>query len=99
MLIDFSLRAHPSQLDPMQYANPVLGDEQVFDVELDRSTELLPIRADIQEVPLEDMHSAGTSAPEAVNAAEKEDVAAEPGEALPLLLCHLPALIRPQTTP
>ena len=74
------INAHATQLDPMHYANPILGDEQVFDVELDRSTELLPVRADIQEVSLEDMHSAETSTSEAVGAAEKEEVAAEPGE-------------------
>ncbi|KAI0657331.1 hypothetical protein C8Q70DRAFT_282742 [Cubamyces menziesii] len=75
---------HWVELDPMHYANPILGDEQVFDVELDRSTELLPVRADIQEVPLEDMHSAETSTSEAVGAAEKEEVAAEPDYAVRL---------------
>ncbi|KAH9891741.1 hypothetical protein C8Q73DRAFT_86298 [Cubamyces lactineus] len=95
---------HWVELDPMQYANPVLGDEQVFDVELDRSTELLPIRPDIQEVPLEDMHSAGTSAPEAVGAAEKGDVAAEPDYAVKLrsLVPQFPMTLKgtlPHATP
>lgn len=36
---------HWVELDPLHTAvNPVLGDEQVLDVELDRHTELLPIR-------------------------------------------------------
>ncbi|KAI0335802.1 hypothetical protein GY45DRAFT_1316533, partial [Cubamyces sp. BRFM 1775] len=69
---------HWVELDPMQYANPVLGDEQVFDVELDRSTELLPVRADIQEARLEDMQSAETNVPAAVSTAEKEEIATEP---------------------
>ena len=37
---------HWVELDPFHTSvvNPVLGDEQVLDVELDRHTELLPIR-------------------------------------------------------
>lgn len=63
----------------MHYLNPVEGDEQMFDVELDRSTELLPVPADDQEPSLEDMHDADTApdAPEAAQAEEEED---EPGE-------------------
>ena|ERR1700722_1312859 len=34
------------QLDPMKGAYPALGDEQVFDIELDRSTPLLPVAED-----------------------------------------------------
>lgn len=37
---------HWVELDPYHTAvNPVLGDEQILDVELDRHTELLPIRS------------------------------------------------------
>ncbi|KAI0356404.1 hypothetical protein OH77DRAFT_1423341 [Trametes cingulata] len=68
---------HWVELDPMHYAQPVLGDEQVFDVELDRSTELLPVRDDIKDISLDDMHIAQTAA-EAVKAEEPEEVAAEP---------------------
>jgi len=36
---------HWVELDPFHTAlNPVLGDEQIVDVELDRHTELLPLR-------------------------------------------------------
>ncbi len=63
----------------MHYLNPVEGDEQMFDVELDRSTELLPVPADDQEPSLEDMHDADTASdePEAAKAGEEE---VEPGE-------------------
>lgn len=30
-----------SQLDPMHYITPTLGEEQVIDIELDRNTQLL----------------------------------------------------------
>ncbi len=41
----------------MQYATAQLGEEQVFDVELDRHTELLPTRDDVRAVSWEDMQS------------------------------------------
>lgn len=63
----------------MHYLNPVEGDEQMFDVELDRSTELLPVSADDQEPSLEDMHDADT-APDAPEAAKTEVKEIEPGE-------------------
>ncbi|EIW59252.1 uncharacterized protein TRAVEDRAFT_71391 [Trametes versicolor FP-101664 SS1] len=63
---------HWVELDPMHYLNPVEGDEQMFDVELDRSTELLPVPADDQEPSLEDMHDADT-APDAREAAQAEE--------------------------
>ncbi|KAL4251232.1 hypothetical protein ABKN59_006315 [Abortiporus biennis] len=41
---------HWVELDPLHLSTPVAGDEQVFDVELDRNTEFLPIRPDAREV-------------------------------------------------
>ncbi|OCH91897.1 hypothetical protein OBBRIDRAFT_774513 [Obba rivulosa] len=35
---------HWVELDPMHTGYPVLGEEQVLDIELDRNTELLPVR-------------------------------------------------------
>lgn len=32
----------------------MLGDEQVFDVELDRNTQLLPVRADVRKLTWKD---------------------------------------------
>ena len=34
------------QLDPVHLSTPILGDEQFFDVELDRNTELLNVQAE-----------------------------------------------------
>jgi hypothetical protein len=57
------------KLDALRAANPVLGDEQVVDVELDRNTTLYPIRKNHRQpaweldgrdaystIPLEDKH-------------------------------------------
>ena len=41
-----SLIIQNEKLDPLHLSTPVLGDEQVFDVELDRNTLFLPIRED-----------------------------------------------------
>ena len=35
-----------SQLDPLHLSHAVPGEEQVFDITLDRATELLPVRQD-----------------------------------------------------
>ena len=45
---------HWVELDPFHTSlvNPVLGDEQLLDVELDRHTELLPIRRSDDPGPL-----------------------------------------------
>ncbi|PIL22634.1 hypothetical protein GSI_15325 [Ganoderma sinense ZZ0214-1] len=48
---------HWVELDPMQYTTAQLGDEQVFDVELDRHTELLPVRDDVRAVSWEGVQS------------------------------------------
>ncbi|KAL7279869.1 hypothetical protein ACG7TL_006278 [Trametes sanguinea] len=70
---------HWVDLDPMHYANPALGDEQVFDVELDRSTELLPVPPDLREHNPQDMLTAETSVTaEPDKAAEVEEVVPEP---------------------
>lgn len=51
-----------SQLDPLRLAHAILGDEQVFDVELDRNTELLPLRGDTRKVGWhDDDHEHSTS--------------------------------------
>lgn len=36
------LTIHRRKLDPIHYSAPVLGEEQFFDVELDRHTQFLP---------------------------------------------------------
>ncbi|KAI9058472.1 hypothetical protein FKP32DRAFT_1761914, partial [Trametes sanguinea] len=70
---------HWVDLDPMHYANPVLGDEQVFDVELDRSTELLPVPPDVREVNPQDMLTAETTVTAEPNkAAQAAEVPPEP---------------------
>ena len=43
-----------NQIDPLHLGHPVLGDEQVFDVELDRNTQLLPFRADVRKLTWKD---------------------------------------------
>ncbi|KAM5534983.1 hypothetical protein V8D89_011356, partial [Ganoderma adspersum] len=48
---------HWVELDPMQHTTAQLGEEQVFDVELDRHTELLPVRDDVRAVSWEDVQS------------------------------------------
>lgn len=45
---------HDLQSDALHLGHPVLGDEQVFDVELDRNTELLPVREDQRKVSWKD---------------------------------------------
>ncbi|KAI0927055.1 hypothetical protein AcV5_007694 [Taiwanofungus camphoratus] len=45
---------HWVELDPIHVAHPVIGDEQVFDVELDRNTELLPVREDRRKITWDD---------------------------------------------
>ncbi|KAI0372264.1 hypothetical protein BV20DRAFT_1051008 [Pilatotrama ljubarskyi] len=79
---------HWVELDPMHYAQPVLGDEQVFDVELDRSTEFLPVRAGVKEASLDDMHVSETAA--GVTKAEEET---EEGEAEPDYSVRLRSLV------
>lgn len=58
----------PVQLDPLRLNTPVSGDQQVFDVELDRSTELLPTVTDRQPagwevltIPLSSVEQDGSS--------------------------------------
>ena len=41
-------------MDPLHLGHPVLGDEQVFDVELDRNTQLLPVREDVRKLSWKD---------------------------------------------
>ncbi len=65
----------------MQHSSAVLGDEQVFDVELDRHTELLPVREDAREVSWhaeQQFSSVGQDGP----AEEEEEEEPEPGEIL-----------------
>ncbi|PCH40183.1 hypothetical protein WOLCODRAFT_150222 [Wolfiporia cocos MD-104 SS10] len=45
---------HWVDLDPLHNAYPTLGDEQVFDVELDRNTELFPVRPDTRKITWKD---------------------------------------------
>ncbi|KAF9820734.1 hypothetical protein IEO21_01177 [Rhodonia placenta] len=53
---------HWVELDPLRLAHAILGDEQVFDVELDRNTELLPLRGDTRKVGWhDDDHEHSTS--------------------------------------
>ncbi|KAI8986065.1 hypothetical protein BD414DRAFT_48158 [Trametes punicea] len=88
---------HWVELDPMHYSKPVMGDEQVFDVELDRSTELLPARAGVKDIPLEDMHNTETTAPAAnEGGAEAGEAEAEPDYAMKLrsLLPHFPMTLK-----
>ncbi|KAI0632214.1 hypothetical protein C8Q77DRAFT_1158877 [Trametes polyzona] len=75
---------HWVELDPMHYANPVLGDDQVFDVELDRNTELLPARDDVTEPTLEDMVNVAFASERAAEAVKSEEVEVEPGYAVKL---------------
>ncbi|KZT11963.1 uncharacterized protein LAESUDRAFT_160608 [Laetiporus sulphureus 93-53] len=48
---------HWVDIDPIHLGNPVLGDEQVFDVELDKTTPLLPVREDARKVTWRDEQS------------------------------------------
>ncbi|KAI0826902.1 hypothetical protein BC628DRAFT_1418952 [Trametes gibbosa] len=86
---------HWVELDPMHHVNPALGDEQVFDVELDRSTELLPVPAGVQEPTLEDMHDAETATGDA-NEDEARDTEVEPGYSVKLrsLLPQFPMTLK-----
>ena len=43
----------------MHYSSAVLGEEQVFDVELDRHSELLPVRDDLTVPSWDDERVAG----------------------------------------
>ncbi|KAH9841474.1 uncharacterized protein C8Q71DRAFT_884337 [Rhodofomes roseus] len=45
---------HWVDVDPMHLGHPVLGDEQVFDVELDRNTQLMPVRQDVRKLTWKD---------------------------------------------
>ncbi|KAI0647961.1 hypothetical protein C8Q79DRAFT_906409 [Trametes meyenii] len=86
---------HWVELDPAEHANPVLGDEQVFDVELDRSTELLPLRDDMKEVTLEDMHiDNGSSVPSGTSEAEEPDAEPEYSAQLRSLLPQFPIILK-----
>ncbi|CDO74440.1 hypothetical protein BN946_scf184972.g7 [Trametes cinnabarina] len=80
---------HWVELDPMHYSNPVLGDQQVFDVELDRSTELLTVPPDLNEVSLESMHSGETTN----HAAPEEELGEEEAEAEPDYSIRLRSLV------
>ncbi|KAI0754876.1 hypothetical protein C8Q80DRAFT_395020 [Daedaleopsis nitida] len=84
---------HWVELDPMLRASAVLGDEQVFDVELDRHTELLPVREDVRKVSWEDAH-----VPEATRTekAAEEEEEPEPDYALKLrsLLPQYPMIMK-----
>ncbi|CCM01170.1 uncharacterized protein FIBRA_03218 [Fibroporia radiculosa] len=59
---------HWVDLDPVHLSHPVLGDKQIFDIELDRNTQLLPIREDVRKVTWKDekvdevSHAANTHA-------------------------------------
>ena len=78
---------HRVELDTMQYTTPQLGEEQVFDVELDRRTELLPVREDVREVSWEDVLSA-QPAPEEHKAEKQEaEQEEEPGTRIRLVEC------------
>ena len=69
------------QLDPMQYTTAQLGEEQVFDVELDRHTELLPIRDDVRAVSWEDVQSTGHApAKTDIKHEEEQEREQDPGE-------------------
>ncbi|KAH9851828.1 hypothetical protein C2E23DRAFT_886352 [Lenzites betulinus] len=86
---------HWVELDPMHYANPVLGDEQVFDVELDRSTELLPVSADVKEPSIEDMCDPKTTSGDA-DADESKEAEVEPAYSVKLrsLLPQFPMTLK-----
>lgn len=54
----------------------MLGDDQVFDVELDRHTELLPVREDVRKVSWENAY---IPEPAHTEKAVEEDEEPEPG--------------------
>ncbi|KZT73877.1 hypothetical protein DAEQUDRAFT_721361 [Daedalea quercina L-15889] len=45
---------HWVDIDPLHLGHPVLGDEQVSDVELDRNTQLLAVREDVRKLSWKD---------------------------------------------
>ena len=65
----------------MHYSSAVLGEEQVFDVELDRHTELLPVRDDLTVPSWDDERVAGAVEDhvEAVPESQEEEEEPEPG--------------------
>ncbi|TBU53670.1 hypothetical protein BD310DRAFT_829673 [Dichomitus squalens] len=68
---------HWVELDPMQYATPQLGEEQVFDVELDRRTELLPVREDAGEAEW-DIWDARSPVPQGADDRQEQEQEEEP---------------------
>ena len=70
------------QLDPMQHSSAILGDEQVFDIELDRHTELLPAREGVGEVAWDNAQFSdlGSGRDAEQIAEDEEEEEPEPGE-------------------
>ncbi|KAL6302839.1 hypothetical protein BKA93DRAFT_379999 [Sparassis latifolia] len=85
---------HWVELDPLHLAHPVVGDEQVFDVELDRNTELRPVREDLGAIPWDDDHSAGKARSKSTD--EKAESAGDPEYVVKLrsLLPQVPMTLR-----
>ena len=68
-----------SQLDPFEYANATLGDEQFFDVELDRHTDFLPTNETLGvEADLFNFDRFGGESDEAEERRRADSYAAEP---------------------
>ncbi|RPD62519.1 hypothetical protein L226DRAFT_330040 [Lentinus tigrinus ALCF2SS1-7] len=86
---------HWVELDPMRYSSAVLGEEQVFDVELDRSTELLPAREDLKAPSWDDEQVAGAVEDYAAAVPEEEEEP-EPAYAVKLrsLLSKFPMTLK-----
>lgn len=69
-----------NQLDPVHSSTGVLGDEQVFDIELDRYTELFPIREDRNIVTWDDSLPASKQHNSISTSNQTKNTSPEPGK-------------------
>ena len=77
MEVDTCLHA---QLDPMQYTTVQLGEQQVFDVELDRHTELQPVRDDVRAVSWDGVQIERVPSKPDIEQEQEQEQEQEPGE-------------------
>ncbi|KAI0720588.1 hypothetical protein C8T65DRAFT_293816 [Cerioporus squamosus] len=75
---------HWVELDPMHYSSAVQGEEQVLDVELDRNTDLLPVREDFKTPSWDDELLASAPDVHAAVPGEQEEEEPEPAYAVKL---------------
>ncbi|EGN93831.1 hypothetical protein SERLA73DRAFT_78206 [Serpula lacrymans var. lacrymans S7.3] len=85
---------HWVELDPFKSTSAVLGEEQVLDIELDRHTQLLPVRTDLKLPTLQRESTKREATPPNASSSKADDTAKGYAAVLKSLLPRVPMTMK-----